>query len=146
MSIPVEDRALLDLAVGITLTNPVWAEHMTADFAMNHLAVAISAHRIRFIHFKNRGMLFYTWCRAEGPSGISLLSGARPRREDWQSTKGFLMVADICFTPEVSPSSAVRAMMRDISGTKIAKSGEKVYFVRTTPGRPERIGWITARG
>lgn len=125
--------------------NPVWQAYLNQKYISDCFKPACFNHRCKLLHIKDVGSMFFLWCRAAGMEGLSIIAGEIPSKVAWESDEGSLYITDICFTPEVPPSRAVRAMMECLKDCNIAEKGEKVYFRRTTPGRPERIGWITAR-
>lgn len=129
-------------ALRIAHTNPVWADHLNPDFVDAYLRHAAEADRIRFLNVEGDGRMFYIYCRAQGFEGLNLLSGGWPQPHEWRNTKGFLMITDICAEPEVRACISMRAMVGALRADGIATPGERAYFRRTTPGRPERIGWV----
>ena len=130
--------------VRIARQNPVWDRELNLQWIEDSFGEAALAGRAVVMYLEPNGTMFYQWARAIGADSLDLLSGHCPTPEQWRNTEGALYVTDICFTPWVRPAAAVRAMMEHLVASGIARSGEKVLFRRTTPGRPERVGWIVA--
>jgi len=137
--------AIVKELVRIARTNPVWDRNLNLAFIEDCFGEAALAGRVKFIYLTDVGSMFYLHCRGEGMAGLTLINGDTPTPEQWLSETGSLYLTDMCYTQEVPPRVAMRAMTQHVTAAGVAEIGENVYFRRTTPGRPELLGWFRAR-